>query len=57
MADKTLVELEAQANAMISMLTAQRNLAFDQVVNLQGQVAILEVRLKSMELVVASKNN
>jgi hypothetical protein len=47
MTDKSFTELEAQANAMIQALTAQRNAAMDQVVNLLGQVAILEARTKA----------
>ena len=48
MTDKTFPELEAQANAMIQTLTAQRNHAQDQCVNLMGQVAILEMRVAAL---------
>ena len=48
MEDKSFAELEAQANAMIQTITAQRNHAQDQVVNLMGQVAILEMRVKAL---------
>lgn len=46
--EKSFAELETQAQAMINAVTAQRNAAQDQCINLLGQVAILETRLKAL---------
>ncbi len=46
--EKTFAELEAQAQAMINGITAQRNAAMDQCVNFAGTIAILELRIKTL---------
>lgn len=51
--NKTFLELQAQADAMIALLTIQRNTAIQQLADAQsqmtvmtGHIAILETRLK-----------
>lgn len=53
--EKSYAEMEAQAQAMINLITDQRNAALDQCANLMGTLAILEIRLKAVQMPITQE--